>query len=515
MPSCPTTSFARFHCLFARVPAQRRKAQPSQAIPLARIRLAPKPLATWSAACPSAPKNVPRTRHNNASRLAARLQKSIAKTRLAPIHLRGQTRPDQPTRQDAPKPRPVALEILFLAAFLISGPTLAATLAQQHFTAGHRAYQAQDFRAALTAYDAALAAGQTGPAIHFNIGVVAYRLGEYERALAEFREVARTPQMAALAHYNLGLVELKRRNQAAARAWFEQARGEAQDERLRALVDAQLEVTPAAPERHWVAYTGLGFGYDDNVALISNSEVLGVADEADEFAEITAAITGPLAGAWNFDAAVVATRYQALDDFNQLIAQGGSRYTFGRGPWTHAISAEVAHTQLGDEPFENRLSLGLQTSISLPHEWSARLRYRFSDLDGLDGFDGIDGTRHELRARVRTSTEASDLSFEYGYETSDYRDDALSANQHKLTAAYERVFLRDWRAGLDAAVRFSNYELGSHGNEDRIEVGASLKKQLTATWRIGARYDYANNDAQLGEFDYRRNRIWIGAEAVL
>ena len=93
----------------------------------------------------------------------------------------------------------------------------------QQFEIGKQAVAAKDFATALDAFEAAAAAGMSGPAVHFNIGVCAYRLGRWSRAASAFREVARTPEMAPLAHYNLGLVALGDGKRDEAARWFAQA----------------------------------------------------------------------------------------------------------------------------------------------------------------------------------------------------------------------------------------------------------------------------------------------------
>lgn len=405
---------------------------------------------------------------------------------------------------------------MFCLALLVSGAPFAQSppTAQQEFQAGRRAYEAQDYAGALRAFEAAVAAGMTGPAVHFNIGVAAFRVDEYERARRAFTAVARTPAMAALAHYNLGLVEQRRGREALARRWFERARDEAADDRLRALAVAKVAELPEPPPRSWLGFASVGMGYDDNVTLVAANDVLDISEEADPFAEITAALTGPLDRDWGFDAGVIATKYADLDEFDQLVAHGAARYGIERGAWLHTASLEAAHTQLGGDGFENRIALGLQTTTGW-RDWRVRLRYRYSDLDGLDGYGGLDGARHDVQARLRRRAGAWDYGFEYGFEVSDYRDDALSVHRHKLAFACERELPRGWRAGLDSAVRFSNYELDSHGSEERIEVGLFAKKRLSHTWHLAARYDYANNSAPQSEFDYRSNRVWVGAEATL
>ncbi|MGH8235969.1 MAG: tetratricopeptide repeat protein, partial [Steroidobacteraceae bacterium] len=269
-----------------------------------------------------------------------------------------------------------------LFAFLIPIAARAQSAQATHqFEIGKQAVAAQDFAAALDAFEAAAAGGLSGPAVHFNIGVCAYRLGRWSRATAAFREVARTPQMSALAHYNLGLVALGDGNRDEAARWFALAEREATDERLRSLATTQLAQLPPPPERNWVAYGSLAAGYDDNVALVSGGDVLGVSGTDDTFAELQLAAAGPLVGPWRFDGSVVLLDYQDLNSFDQLYANAGARYRLPLGDWTGDAALQLSYATLDSEGFENRRMLLLQATRTLTEEWRVRARYRFSDID--------------------------------------------------------------------------------------------------------------------------------------
>ena len=78
--------------------------------------------------------------------------------------------------------------------------------------------------AAAEAFEAARAAGMTGPAVEYNAGVSYYRSGNYSRAEDSFRDLARSyPQMTPLAEYNLGLALLKQERFDEARAALDKA----------------------------------------------------------------------------------------------------------------------------------------------------------------------------------------------------------------------------------------------------------------------------------------------------
>jgi tetratricopeptide (TPR) repeat protein len=388
--------------------------------------------------------------------------------------------------------------------------------AGRQFRAGSIAFQAGDYTKALAAFEAALAQGMSGPALHFNIGVAAYRAGNYARAEAAFREVANTPAMAGLAYYNLGLVELKRNDPDAAARWFTRVEAATQDARLRQLASTQLdgfEPPPATPT--WFGYAGFGIGHDDNVALIANSDVLGISDSADDFAEAQFALSMPIGDAWRIDGGVNAVDYQTLDSFDQLGAQVGGRYRWSVGDWINDAGAQLAHTLLDGSSFESRRALFVQTRRELRPDLTVHGRYRFNDIDGHDEFRGLSGRRHELSAALDWVQAAWDFRFGYLLEIGDYDDHALSATRHELSFEAESEFATDWTVSFGASRRHSRYDDHTNGKEQRTELALALTRTLTARWQVFVRYAYANNDADASEFDYTGNRINAGVEATL
>lgn len=388
--------------------------------------------------------------------------------------------------------------------------------AARHFQSGSSAFQAQDYAKALEAFEAALAAGLSGPAVHFNIGVAAFRLGNYARAQAAFDQVARTPAMAALAHYNLGLVALRRGNSDEAIDSFTRAERQTSDERLRSLASAQLTELLAQPSgRGWVGYGAFGAGYDDNVALINNSEVLGISGKEDTFAELQLAISAPLARPWRLDGGLSFVDYQELDSFDQLSVYGGGHYRVAVGDWMNQVGLQLAYTTLDGEGFENRRTLALQTSSDLSSDWQLRARYRFNDIDGLNEFSGVSGHRHDASARLTWAREPWDLGVEYQVDISDYDDAELSATRHQLGVDLQRPLFGGWIVMLEATRRHSRYDDASNGSEDRTQFALGVAKPLTAQWRLVIRFAHTDNDADRAEYDYGASRISAGVEATM
>jgi len=385
--------------------------------------------------------------------------------------------------------------------------------ASLQFENGKQAVAAQDYAAALDAFEAAAAAGITGPVVHFNIGVSAYRVGQWSRATAAFREAARTPAMAALAHYNLGLVALAEHKEEQAAKWFAQVQRETSDERLQSLATEQLARLPQPAERNWYAYGSVAAGYDDNVALVANGDVLGVSDTDDAFTEVQLAVTAPLTGPWRFDGDVVLLDYQDLDSFDQLNINAGARYRLPLGDWNSEAGVQLAYATLDGEGFQNKAVLILQTTRSLTQEWRLRVRYRFHDINGLDGFDGLDGARHELAVRGTWRRGRWDVTVQYRYDTTDYREEDLSFDRHQLLVYAQRDLNEYWNAEAGLSFDRSRYDVADNSSEDRAEIALGLSRSFGERWRAVMRYAYADNQAELPEFDYGRNRIQASVEA--
>jgi hypothetical protein len=386
--------------------------------------------------------------------------------------------------------------------------------ALQQFEIGKQAFAAQNYAAALDAFEGAAAAGMSGPAVQFNIGVCAYRLGRWSRAAAAFREVAATPEMAALAHYNLGLVALGESKTKEAARWFALAEREATDERLRALATERLAQLPPPPERNWLAYGSMAAGYDDNVALVSGGDVLGVSGTDDTFAELQLAAAGPLGGAWRFDGGLVLLDYQDLDSFDQLNLNAGARYRLPLGDWNGEAGLQLTYATLDGDGFESKRMLLLQATRALTDEWRLRARYRFSDIDGLDGFSGLDGRRHEIGVRGIWRRGSWDVTVEYRFDSSDHDDASLSFDRHLIRVDLQRDLDEHWSVQAGLSLDRSRYDVAANGSEERAELELAVSRDLGSRWRAFARYAYADNNADVPEFDYQRSRFSAGVEAA-
>ena len=394
-----------------------------------------------------------------------------------------------------------------------------ATQAQIYFTAGVDAVAAGDFALALEAFQAAARAGLAGPAVHFNIGVSAWELGELDTAEDAFRIAARTPEMAALARYNLGLISLRRGDEHAAAALFARVRDEATDASLRRLAMAQLDALglaapPTAPQRP-LFFIALHGGYDDNVALVADGELLGVSDTDSALLETQLAMIAPLPADFRLEASAYLLRYQALDEFDQEGLRLDLYYHRDLGAWRGEVGAGYGLSRLDGERFEDQRGLSLSATRALVSRWDLRLRYRYDDIEGRAPFTTLSGDRHEASIRLRQRHEDQQLRLEYRFELNDRAGEEVSPDRHSLSAEWATA----WRAGMQGSLglgwRNSRYTPdGGAWSEQRLVASAGLLGPIARGWEWVLRYDWTRNSASLEDLEYRRHRVIAGVQGL-
>lgn len=413
---------------------------------------------------------------------------------------------------------------IVLLAWLGCGPVVLAggpdeASARDQFAAGTQHFQAQDYDAALAAFRAAVASGLSGPAVHYNIGVSAWQLGRLDEAEAAFRIVAAYPAMATVARYNLGLVALRRGHDDAARDWFEAAHA-GDDDAIRRLAAAQLEALEPAPPSveaapRPVVFLSTRAGYDDNVVLAADGEILGVSDTGSSVVEAQLAGLVPLAAGIRLAGSAFMLRYPQLGEFDQAGGRVGLLARRGLGEWQGEIGVEYEFNRLDGRHFEDRIGLSATAYRSLPSDWDLRLRVRHEDIDGRPPYASLSGDRQELAVRLRRQTAGQELRVGYRYEHNDRAGAELSPDRHTLEAEWE-LDLRDGiRAVLGTAWRHSRYAPATGGwTERRSFVSAGVRGTLAGAWTWTAGYEWTDNDSADAWFDYRRQRLMVGVEAL-
>ncbi|NHA15511.1 tetratricopeptide repeat protein [Thioalkalivibrio sp. XN279] len=393
------------------------------------------------------------------------------------------------------------------------------------FAAGAAAAEEADYAAALQSFLAARDAGLDGPAVHYNIGVCAWNLGNLDLAEQAFLETAREPAMAALAHYNLGLVSRRRGDTEAAREWFTRALDAAgEDDAVRQLAAAGLAALPPVltganavptPGRATAVFLSAAAGYDDNVALLADGELLGVSELDSPYAELQAAVAAPLPADLSLQAGAFLVDYADLPELDQRGAQVELLYTPRVAAWRLELGGRYSLSQLDGERFEDQRSLLVGANRPIARNWQLRLRLRYADIEGRAPYEGLTGDRVEAALRLRRAAGPNRFQAEYRFETNDRASDDLSPERHRVDLEWRRDLARGLHANLALGWRHSRYETPQVSwTERRTNAGAGVGGPIYGAWEWLLRYDWADNSASLAEFEYDRNRAFLGVQAV-
>ena len=105
-----------------------------------------------------------------------------------------------------------------------------------------------------------------------------------------------------------------------------------------------------------------------------------------------------------------------------------------------------------------------------------------------------------------------DFGAEYQFDIGDYDDSTLSFDRHRVAVDVQRELNADWTVQAGLEHDRSSYD-SSTGSEERTELIVAVSRDLGKSWRAVVRYAYADNQADLPEFDYRRTRVSAGVEA--
>ena len=397
----------------------------------------------------------------------------------------------------------------------------AADDARAQFALGVASAAEGDHATALAAFLTARDAGLQGPAVHYNIGVSAWALGDLDLAERAFRETARHPAMAPLAHYNLGLVSRRRGDLVRAREWFRTAlQGADGDPALQQLAADALAALPT-PEPARVAarpaavFLSVGAGYDDNVALLADGEVLGVSDVASPYAELQAAVAAPLPRDLTLQAGVFLVDYTDLSELDQRGAQLELMYGRRLGAWRLELGGGYSLNQLDGERFEDQRSLLAGAARALGEDWRLRVRVRYADVQGRDPFEGLTGDRIDAAVRLRRDWGPNHFHAEYRLESNDRASEALSPDRHRIDMEVRRDLAPALSGTLALGWRHSRFETEENSwTERRLTLGAALGGPIRGPWEWALRYDWTDNSSSIPEFEYGRNRFFAGVQAA-
>jgi len=388
------------------------------------------------------------------------------------------------------------------------------------FQAGITAFKQGNYEGALDFFQQAESLGFAKPSLYYNIGVCCYKLGRYQEAEEAFRKTATFPQMAPLAYYNLGVVAEKQSDHPKALYWLQKSydTAEADDVNLRVLAANALgQIKGKTDSSAWASYVSLGLGYDDNVELVTDSDVLQASNMDDWFLDMYLFTRRQFAGDSKesgsyFQSSISYLKYADVKEYDTGSAdlalfywkQAGSYQLEGGGGYYYSI--------LDGQSYEQSPMISLQAKRPLWESTYVRLRYRLNYLDVLDSdYDYLTGWRHRTMAELSRRWGAYYGYLSYTLELNDRDDDDYSPTRHLFAAGVDMRPLDNVGVNLYVAYRSSQYDIESFDDrdEDRFDSILSITYFLVNGWEISCKLEHSHNESNYDSYDYTRNAVTL------
>jgi len=422
---------------------------------------------------------------------------------------------------------PVRLVGILLIFFLSAvSTTLLADTKDQYFDRGMQAFRAGDYIKAAEAFEQAHKLGMHVPALYYNLGVSYYRSANWDKSEKMFLQTSRFEEMAPLAFYNLGLVNLKKGNEAEARLWFSRAKDEANDPRLEALAEEQLDSLRRSEET-WATIVSAGLGYDSNVTL-DNDTVTSVSSEPDYFLELYGVTRGVLSGSLDngviFKASLFGDVYKELEDYNLIEANVGAYKSFPLGRWDNEAGGYVTYSTLGAEEYlqSGNLSWSGQAQLAEKLRLSMKLRFRYITAVE-DQYSALDGTAEDFRVEAHWMLSSlSQLRGIYQLELNDRNGwetettfSSLSPTRNSFRFEYMYQLDASWNMVVAGAYRNSYHSQDNlepdgeliNRRDDRFRAYLEFSRSLSKHAAFSLEYTYTDNRSNIGRYDYDQNII--------
>ena len=421
--------------------------------------------------------------------------------------------------------RPTAAA-LFLFAFGTLAQDLTPTAgspatADQWFEAGSESFARGDYASALSAFEAAIAAGSDGPAVHYNAAVSEYRLGEYAAAESRFRALGEDfPEMRSLADYNVGLALVRQNRLVEARAAFEMA-ALSGDDTVAQLAHAMLARLPDAAagerRRRALGFFGLRAGHDDNVALIDPLGLPAGQSTESPFVELSFYFDAPLARTsyWRLATTAFSLEYPDAGQFDQTGLRLASRYERTLGEWLVAAGPAYGRTYVDGDGFEAYLSADIELRRRLSvGGTSFRAGLRFDSIDALAArYDYIDGSLREMWIAFDKPLGFADLGLSFRRRDDARESPRVSAERNHYAVTLRRRLSPLWIGDIGLEYRDSVYgRIDPVRQEERLSLRLRATRELTSRWRLTADYSHTDNDSTEAVFGYTRDRLALGAD---
>ena len=426
---------------------------------------------------------------------------------------------------------PLFTRIILTVYLLLCSSIVAAQPAV--FQSGIEAARNGDYQQALQYFQQAREQGMDSGRLYYNIGVSHYKLGHYEAATQAFEQAARDPELRALAYYNLALVADAQHDKAAALSWTQRSLASTQDEQLSRLATV-LERHLSSKREPNVPTTTMLFsahgGYDDNVILQADNQLLTTSNKGDTFANafyfarVPLATNGPYN--WNIDTSIFTQQYLHLHDYDLSMLQTGGVVERRFASWRleGGLSAAI-YTLAGNGLYRTLTMKATARWRQAGRHWSG-----FAEISSIDAanatYEYLGGQLY--RGGVSASWRGDDshrYNVSYTIETNDRKDLSTATtftSYSPLRQSLELSMAMDIKPRLSSKIELEGRNSRYHDQnisattspllrrEQRYRFSAGLTYQirkavdLTAEWRLLRnhsnidRYDYTDRVAQIG-----------------
>jgi hypothetical protein len=263
-------------------------------------------------------------------------------------------------------------------------------------------------------------------------------------------------------------------------------------------------------------YARAGGGYDDNVALRSESIDGAASGDSDAFTELQFGASATFARAWSVDAGAATVNHRDLDEFDQSAFSLGARRGFDRDGWRADVGAYVARLTLDGEAFEQSAALVLNAAGTLGGVHMLRGHYRLVSVDGRGAYEGLSGTRNHFRFEYQRPRARWTFGARASAEFNDTEDALFESRWSELGASASWAQSPRWAYAVDVAARRTDHSadpgVREAWDERRLTFGVSVYRALLERLQIVLRYEHERNSASLADYDYDRNRASASIE---
>lgn len=405
------------------------------------------------------------------------------------------------------------------------------------FQSGLDAARNGDYQQALQYFLQAREQGMDSGRLYYNIGVSQYKLGHYEAATQAFEQAARDPELQALAYYNLALVANAQHDKATALTWTQRSLASTQDEQLSRLATAMERHLSSKPESGVPSMTTLfsaHSGYDDNVILQADSQLLTASNQGDTFANAFYFARLPLATHgpynWNIDASIFTQQYLRLHDYDLSMLQTGGVVDRRFSSWRleGALTAAI-YTLAGNGLYRTLTMKATARWRQAKRHWSG-----FAEISNIDAanaaYDYLGGQLY--RSGVSASWRSEDrrrYNVAYTIENNDRQDlttattfTSYSPLRQSLDLSVE-MDIRDRMSGkLELEGRNSRYRdqnisataSAIQRREQRYRLSAGLTYQLREAVDLTAECRLLSNYSNIDRYDYTDSIVQFGGSII-